>query len=243
MSEDNITQPLLEALFKAQSEVKPIAKSGRNDQGNFDYAPADAVIKYSRELLAKHGLGWIKTGQHMLPPKLLAGEIGRRSYVGEAEISGFIYHHESGGLLRIVSEIPVVAMSATPHDKAAAASSTFGAGYMHLGILNADRAGAHSQVSDRGDAPEAMCVGDAAPIATSNRERAEALAELGGTVRESVWDWACGKCDIPRDDGVYPGPKSLYISEGKRVGALLKVTLEGELAKRQASDPSAGGAS
>jgi hypothetical protein len=233
VSEDNITGPLLVAMLAVHGEVRPFEKGARNDQGGYNYAPADAVIAASRKLLHKHGLGWMKTGQRMLPPSLASGDIGRRSYVGEAEISGFIYHAESGGIVNIVSQIPVVAMAATPHDKAAAASSTFGAGYMWLGILNADREGAHSQVNDREDHEEPMCVGKAAPIAAAIIERAERLAELDGASREAVYAWACSQCGVPEDETGHPGPKTLYVSEGTKVAALLKLTLE----KRAPADP------
>lgn len=226
MAEDNITGPLLVAMLAVHGDVKPFEKGARNDQGGYNYAPADAVIAASRKLLHRNGLGWMKTGQRMLAPSLSAGDIGRRSYVGEAEISGFIYHAESGGLVNVVSQIPVVAMSATPHDKAAAASSTFGAGYMWLGILNADREGAHSQVNDRDDEEEPRCVGKLAPVATAVIERSQALADLDGATREDVFAWACRECNVPKFDGEYPGPKDLLKSEGMRVKDLLKATLD-----------------
>jgi len=222
MAEDNITGPLLVAMLAVHGKVKPLAKSARNEQGKFDYAPADAVIAASRILLHSHGLGWIKTGQRMLPPALASGDIGRRCYVGECEISGFLYHAESEGLLNVVSQIPVVAMSATPHDKAAAASSTFGAGYMWLGILNADREGEHSQVNDREDHGEPP--GDRTPTL---RERV--ITQVGKVSRDlrmhksDAWYECLAVAELPSDLGGNDGPTSAAVTD-KHLAALLKAS-------------------
>ena len=237
MAEDNYTPEMIADLLTMAKEVKTIGKGGWNEKSEYSYAVADAVIKEARELLGRHNMLWMKTSQRIGEPKLHTGDIGRQYYVGEVEISGLILH-ASGGKIHVTSEIPIVAKGASPHDKSAAASSTFGTGYLLLGVLNADREGKHSQVNEREDEDEPMCVGKAAPIATAIIERCEALAALDGSAtKENVLFWACSKCDVPKGENGYPGPKELYVSEGTRVSALLKTTLEAKQPAPPADPP------
>lgn len=236
MSELNLTPEMLVDLLAMAKEVKTIGKGGWNEKSEYTYAVADAVIKEARELLGRHNLIWMKTAQRIAEPKLHSGDIGRQYYVGEVEISGLIIH-SSGGMIPITSEIPIVAKGASPHDKSAAASSTFGTGYMLLGVLNADREGAHSSIDTRTEDEQPTCTGDAQPIANANKARCEALAEADAADREAVWGWACKACGVPSDENGYPRPRDLYVEEGKAVGVMLKVTL----AKRGIPDPCVGG--
>jgi hypothetical protein len=195
-------ETLFAALMAVHEEVGTLAKDGWNDQAEYSFAKGDTVVRKSRELLAKHGILWIRTGAELTPPTLAPGEIGRMSYVGNVKITGKLWH--AAGELPISAEVPIVAMGARPHDKAWAASITFGVGYLLLGVLNQDKAN-EAEINNRKE-PETCSKADADECTKLCYELAAARSSDNKTVhRHEVFAAAWVAVALQPDTEANPG--------------------------------------
>jgi hypothetical protein len=195
-------ESLFAALMAVHAEVETLPKDGWNDQSSYSFAKGDTVVRQSRGLLAKHGLLWVRTGAYVTGPTLNEGSIGRMSYVGNVVISGKLLH--SNGELAVSAEVPIVAMGARPHDKAWAASITFGTGYLLLGLLNQDRADA-AEIDNRSE-PETCSKQDADECTRLCYELAAARSTDDKTVhRHEVFAAAWTAVALRADPEANPG--------------------------------------
>ena len=122
-----IDPKLAAALVKSQLESQKLQRDGHNTKTGA-YTSADEVARSAREVLNKNGLAWCRVEFSLQPPQLLITDIGNRNYVGDI-VTKWMLVHESGAVLRGSSTGCVIAMAATPHDKASAAASTYLMGY------------------------------------------------------------------------------------------------------------------
>lgn len=129
---------LLAALVKAQSEVSTVGKDGENKHGNYNYATAEAMIREARKRLASNGLAFVASC-HVCPPSKTTGDIGKRFVYAEVVTEWRLVHSE-GTCIAGWTEMPALANTLTPPDKAIMAASTYSRGYILRDLLMIDRA-------------------------------------------------------------------------------------------------------
>ncbi len=161
MSEDNrvmslcaehATPDMWKALSVAQGQCRTVGKDGKNRNGNYNYASADAIVRASREPLARNGLSVIESFAALAPPEKQP-EFGRQ-YIAARVVLTAIIGHESGGYITATLEMDAIGSAGRPPDKAIAAARTYAKGFLLLGLLNMDRDEEEAEsVDSRSDEP------------------------------------------------------------------------------------------
>lgn len=130
---------LFAALAKAQSEVSTVGKDGENKHGNYNYATAESMIREARKRLAANGLAFVASCHVCQPSKAPSGDIGKRFIYAEVVTEWRLVHVE-GACIAGWTEMPALANTLTPPDKAIMAASTYSRGYILRDLLMIDRA-------------------------------------------------------------------------------------------------------
>jgi hypothetical protein len=226
------------ALVAAQAEARSLKRDGKNQHGGYKYATADQVADLGRQLFTKHGLAWSRTSTTLQGPTLKLADIGNQDYVGDVIIGWKLRHGPSGEQDTGTGTYPIITSKQRPHEKATAASVTYGCGQIIQGVLCWDREDEKHAVDRRGDGEAADSVEPAPDVqseasAAVCRELAERIAELalvpGGP--PSVWLGFCSRLKIePMPDGGPPRAAELTAAEGVR----MRAALEGEIRRLEA---------
>lgn len=243
---------LAAALVAAQNEAQTLKRDAKNQHQGYRYASADQVFDLGRELLSRHGLAWSRLRSEVRPPALVVSDIGSQSYVGDVVIHWTLFH-EGGATIDGSATYPVIAAKSRPHDKATAASVTYGCGQIITGLLCWDREDEKNSVDRRGDGkPEAEKGAEprkrkpdiepaAAPEpADSARRRARSLAvELGllrGCPPNDVWVEAAHRSRAAAADQPVPKSDAMDDAQIDAISAWLELTLAAERTERQQLD-------
>jgi hypothetical protein len=230
------------ALVAAQAEAKSLKRDGKNQHGGYKYATADQVADLGRQLLTKHGLCWTRISSTLSAPVLATSDIGNQAYVGDVTIGWKLKHGATGETDSGSAQYPVITSKQRPHEKAVAASVTYGCGQIIQGILCWDREDEKHAVDRRADGVEddapvrppasatqprndgARCNGPkGSNIAKACRSRAIELAKLEGRGPLVVWETWCHALAVqPLPDGSWPKAEQLLVEDGKRLSEALK---------------------
>jgi hypothetical protein len=180
---------LAAALVAAQGEAKSLKRDGKNQHGGYKYATADQVADLGRQLLTRHGLAWSRLSHRLQAPTLALADIGNQTYVGDVVICWALRHGPTGETLAGEAAYPVICSKQRPHEKATAASVTYGCGQIIQGVLCWDREDERHAVDRRADgeddeppAPKPSKAKPAAPPVDNSR----VLAGLASLVKASA---------------------------------------------------------
>jgi len=244
---EGIPPKLAAALVAAQADAEAITRDGKNTQRGYKYTTADQVSGAARASLTANGLAWMRRSTTVLPPGLDQCNIGNQSYPGDVLID-WVLVHESGATLTGSARVPIVAAPSRPHDKAQAASITYGSGYVLLGLLCLDRE--DENAPDRRKPPPSMadslgprCRGKAGKLGEGNDKRVKEYAEHLDREVAAVWAGALRHADVDAQKYIdagesYPTPASLTVADGQSVRKVLTAALD-KLAAEAPDEPEA----
>jgi hypothetical protein len=239
------------ALVAAQAKAKSLKRDGKNQHGGYKYATADQVADLGRALLTEHDLAWSRTKHRLCGPTLALSDIGNQAYVGDVIIEWTLRHGPTGETIAGEAQYPVITSSRRPHEKAVAASVTYGCGQILQGLLCWDREDEKHAVDRRADgaeddvdevAPEprspvdeylarkgTRCAGKAKTLGAHVHDLVTSVSKLLGKDWKATWEQTL------RKDGVVPIgvlPEQLLVEDGKRIADKLEgavVNLEAKL--------------
>jgi hypothetical protein len=221
------------ALVAAQAEARSLRRDGRNQHGGYKYATADQVADLGRQLFTKHGLAWSRTSTTLQGPTLKLADIGNQDYVGDVIIGWKLRHGPSGEQDTGTGTYPIITSKQRPHEKATAASVTYGCGQIIQGVLCWDREDEKNAVDRRGDGEASEPASDVQPEASAKacRAKVEQLAALTDSAPPDVWALWCERLRVePMQDGGPPTASDLTVREGQ----LILEALGGEIRRLQA---------
>jgi hypothetical protein len=130
---------LFAALAKAQQAAVTVGKDARNQQANYNYASAEAMMRAARAAMADTGLAIMSTWTQQASDIPEGMDIGNQ-FVCATVTEHFVVTHEGGGWIGGRAEIDAIASKRTPPHKAVAASATYMHGFVLRHLLNLDRA-------------------------------------------------------------------------------------------------------
>jgi hypothetical protein len=221
------------ALVAAQAEARSLKRDGKNQHGGYKYATADQVADLGRQLFTKHGLAWSRTTTTLQGPTLKPADIGNQDYVGDVVIGWKLRHGASGEQDTGTGTYPIITSKQRPHEKATAASVTYGCGQIIQGVLCWDREDEKHAVDRRGDGEVIEHAPDVQPEASAKacRAKVEQLAALTNSAPPAVWALWCERLKFePMTDGGVPTAFDLTVREGQ---AMLEA-LDGDIRRLEA---------
>jgi hypothetical protein len=245
------------ALVAAQAKAKSLKRDGRNQHGGYKYATADQVADLGRALLTEHDLAWSRTKHRLCGPTLALSDIGNQAYVGDVIIEWTLRHGPTGETIAGEAQYPVITSSRRPHEKAVAASVTYGCGQILQGLLCWDREDEKHAVDRRADGADDDVDDSASPVdeylARKGPRCSGKAKALGAHVHDLVTsvskllgkDWKATWEQTLRKDGVVPIgilPEQLLVEDGKRIadkleGAVLNLEAKLEQTNAERSRP------
>jgi hypothetical protein len=205
------------------------------------YSSADGVASAARQLLNTNDLAWLRTETRLTAPTLAVCDIGKRSYVGDIVTKWMLVYGpqdgSGGAVVHGSTSGAIVAMSATPHDKAVAAAKTFIFGYTLRDILCLVREDKHAterRLDQESRASEQVELISEADAQTCNM-LCSTIASLANVRGRDVFAGAWNGCALAPNPEV-KGAVNMTPEEGRLVIAWLRRSLESMKAKQAASD-------
>jgi hypothetical protein len=159
------------ALVNAQKSAQAVAKGGRNNHANYNYATAESIIEEARTALNENGLALLTGAYNVVPyenttrlPEHVAAPPTGKVCVNYTLV------HTSGQSMNFYAETSTIVEKGRPQDKAEASALTYNIGYFLRGLLCLPRVSDTDDVDQRNDmlpAPPLKMVSKPSPVATA----------------------------------------------------------------------------
>ncbi len=179
----DIPKEVLEALVKAQAQVRAVGKDGNNQHHRYRYTSAEALIDAATAWMAAAGMALVQCGWRSVPPEL----------TGMPDRLEVTYVVTAGGALWVMPVVstPILPEKGRPWDKAEATALTYNLGYTLRGLLKIPRVDTDDDVDQRDDRDHVPAERTEQPLITLEERIAKVLDGLAeAKTRADIQLWA-----------------------------------------------------